>query len=269
MLLSNVEYIALRLARRFLFRDEFLLRFGRLIPHYRVNRNQADPRPLVADYSRHLADRGFSAAGRRILEVGTGATDSTGYEFAAQFQPAEMLMLEPFVAFAADEDQRLLESIATRHGLAAPRLKSSVRHLHRFSDIPDRSVDLIVSSSVLEHVGDPPALFRECGRVLRPGGAMLHLVDYRDHFFKYPYHFLQFSQRTWNRWLNPGDLPRWRVYDHLQALTAAGFQPTLLRADRDDAAFARIAPHLSADFQANDPLLPVSYAVIWAGRPAA
>ena len=35
---------------------------------------------------------------------------------------------------------------------------------------------------------------------------MLHVVDYRDHFFKYPLHFLQFSQNTWRRFLNPGRL---------------------------------------------------------------
>jgi len=48
MLSSNLEYIPMRLARKFLFRDAFLLRFGRLVPHYRVNFNQTDPRPLAS-----------------------------------------------------------------------------------------------------------------------------------------------------------------------------------------------------------------------------
>jgi SAM-dependent methyltransferase len=38
---------------------------------------------------------------------------------------------------------------------------------------PDRSFDLIVSNDVLEHIPDPEGAFRECSRVLKPGGSML------------------------------------------------------------------------------------------------
>ncbi|MBI4229233.1 MAG: class I SAM-dependent methyltransferase [Planctomycetes bacterium] len=37
----------------------------------------------------------------------------------------------------------------------------------------DGSVDVILCSSVIEHVTDPAALARECARVLRPGGTLL------------------------------------------------------------------------------------------------
>jgi len=41
------------------------------------------------------------------------------------------------------------------------------------------SLDLIVSSDVLEHVPDPDAAFRECYRVLKPGGFHLFTVPFR------------------------------------------------------------------------------------------
>jgi SAM-dependent methyltransferase len=41
---------------------------------------------------------------------------------------------------------------------------------------PDNSLDLIVSSDVLEHVPDAAAAFRESFRVLRPGGAHVFTV---------------------------------------------------------------------------------------------
>jgi SAM-dependent methyltransferase len=41
------------------------------------------------------------------------------------------------------------------------------------------SLDLIVSSDVLEHVPDPDAAFRECYRVLKPGGFHLFTVPSR------------------------------------------------------------------------------------------
>ena len=42
------------------------------------------------------------------------------------------------------------------------------------------SLDLIVSSDVLEHVPDPHAAFCECHRVLKPGGFHLFTVPVRD-----------------------------------------------------------------------------------------
>ena len=49
--------------------------------------------------------------------------------------------------------------------------------------LPDESVDLVVSKSVMEHVGADAvgALAADMRRVLRPGGGMVHLIDLRDH----------------------------------------------------------------------------------------
>lgn len=41
---------------------------------------------------------------------------------------------------------------------------------------PDGSFDVAFSSNVLEHVTDLPGLFAEINRVLRPGGAMVHVM---------------------------------------------------------------------------------------------
>ena len=39
--------------------------------------------------------------------------------------------------------------------------------------VPDSSVDAVLSTQVLEHVGDPATYLAECARVLRPGGRIL------------------------------------------------------------------------------------------------
>lgn len=39
--------------------------------------------------------------------------------------------------------------------------------------LPDDSVDLVLSTQVLEHTDDPQAYVEECARVLKPGGRML------------------------------------------------------------------------------------------------
>lgn len=40
-------------------------------------------------------------------------------------------------------------------------------------DLPEGSIDLVVSTQVLEHVPDPDAYLRESRRLLRPGGQLL------------------------------------------------------------------------------------------------
>src|SRR5688572_2795878 len=42
--------------------------------------------------------------------------------------------------------------------------------------LPDGSVDLVMSRSVMEHVEDPPAVYREIHRILRPGGHFVFLT---------------------------------------------------------------------------------------------
>jgi len=64
--------------------------------------------------------------------------------------------------------------------------------------IPDRSVDLIWSQAVLEHVrkGELAETARELRRVLRDDGIMSHQVDFKDHLGG-RLNSLRFSERVW------------------------------------------------------------------------
>ena len=95
---------------------------------------------------------------------------------------------------------------------------------------------------------------------------MLHIADYSDHFFKYPYHFLQFSKKTWNRYLNPGDLPGWRLGDHLVILQELGLEVSILEEQSDAAAFARIRPYISSDYDPEDLHIATTQAVLAIAR---
>lgn len=267
MPLPNLEYVALRLIRRFLFREALLLRFGHWFPYYRVNHNQLDA--TIADrYLALLAQMERPTEQATVLEIGAGSTNSTAYALAARTSVGRIFAHEPYVKLLLDLDSRLLAQSASNSARSVAEVRQVVRRLTDTSEIPAQSVDLILSHSVLEHVSDPEALFTELERLLKPGGAMLHIVDYRDHFFKYPYHFLQFSRWTWNHLLNPGDLPRWRLSDHLTMLRRAGFTSTVLESTQDDEAFNLIKSHLSRDFDPADPHLPVQTATIFVVRDA-
>lgn len=248
MLLSNLEYVPLRLVRRFLFTERFLARLGRFLPYYRTNQGQMSPAPIVDAYEAFLARKGLSLDGRRVLEIGCGVANGTGYEMAGRFG-ARWTGLEPYAAFDAELDARIREDVASRH--PAPWSGSAVRTAS-FDPLPDASFDLILSNSVLEHVFELAGLLRECSRVLAPGGAMLHRVDYRDHFFKYPFHFLQFSEKTWRRLVGPGDLTRRRLPEHLALFAEATFTAEALEITRDPEAFDRMRKHLHPAFRRFD-----------------
>ena len=67
-----------------------------------------------------------------------------------------------------------------RRAEAADKAKSLqwIRLPPRWRELPfrDSAFDVIVASSVLEYVDEPAAVFRECARVLRPGGTVLCTV---------------------------------------------------------------------------------------------
>lgn len=255
--LERTEYVVLRLIRRFVVNERTARRFAHWLPYYTPSVNEAEPALIVNAYARALGARNQHLRGKRVLEVGSGRTNVVAYGLAAT-GAADVTALEPYVPFDAQRDHRLRSSDPA---LSAVDWKA-VRRVTRFSDIPDASIDVLVSNSVLEHVLGLRQFFSDCRRVLAPGGSMLHLVDYRDHFFKYPYAFLTFSDKTWSRWLDPGDLPRWRLADHLAECDVAGFKTEVLSSDSNQDAFASIKPRLAGRFASAQPGVEITTATL-------
>jgi hypothetical protein len=90
-----------------------------------------------------------------------------------------------------------------------------------------------------------------------PGGQHFHFVDLRDHFFRYPFEMLCYSEQVWRSFLNPGsNLNRLRVWDY-ERLFSSRFQQVSVKVRSSDlpafrATRARIRPEfLSADDERN------------------
>jgi SAM-dependent methyltransferase len=250
---ADLPYLTLRFIRRTCFPTAIPRAISALLPGFRSNCGTHSSASVVNLYDQYLAPKLGAAwpSGRKVLEVGIGATNSSCYELAARGADLAVAF-EPFVPLDAPRDAALLAECAQRHHLGADAASGKVQRLTKLADVPDGSIDLVLSNSVLEHVGDIDALARELRRVLAPGGAMLHLVDYRDHFFKYPYHHLLWSDAVWDRWLNPGDLPRWRIRDHIDAFQRQGLRSEIVRASPVAAEFAKVRSRIHPRFAGYD-----------------
>ncbi|WP_158982627.1 methyltransferase domain-containing protein [Lysobacter panacisoli] len=246
----------MRLVRRFVFNERTANRLSRWLPYYRSSVNESAPGNIVASYVDALAQAGHGLNGLRVAEIGAGRTNAVAYGLAAA-GASSVVAMEPFAPYDRELDHALMHRFDVAESTAA-----RVARATGFDEIPDGSVDLLLSNSVLEHVTDLGTFFRDCRRVLSPDGVMLHQIDYRDHFFKYPYAFLTFRDDTWRRWLDPGDLPRWRLDDHLGALSAAGFDTSIVRSESLAQDFARVQDRLTERFAAMGERAAVSSAVL-------
>jgi SAM-dependent methyltransferase len=265
----ELPYIVFRVIRHFLPTAVFRS-LTKALPWMQRSVGETSGERLANWYHRFFAAASppISVAGARLLELGTGATNAACYEFVGN-QALFCHSYEPFIALDRKIDSVLLSDCSRRHGLPPDFIRARTSRVSSLETLEPDSVDLILSNSVLEHVIDLAALNRQLVRILRPGGWMIHIVDYRDHFSAYPYHHLIWSRRTWDRWFNPGDLPRWRITDHVQAFENLGLKVQIIVARSYPEAFDEIRDRVHPEFTGYpEDQLSVAWGVIQVQKPS-
>ena len=110
----------------------------------------------------------------------------------------------------------------------------------RDTGLASDSIDFVSSTDTCEHIPEPDLarIFRECGRLLRPGGAFSCRIDLQDHYAYFDpsvsrYNFLRFSERAWRLVNSPLHYQnRLRSPDYLRLVRAAGFELVAERPSR-------------------------------------
>ena len=100
----------------------------------------------------------------------------------------------------------------------------------RATGLPTGSIDFVSSTDTCEHIpeGDLADIFRECHRLLRPGGAFSCRIDLQDHYAYFDpglsrYNFLRFSDRAWGLVNSPLHFQnRLRATDYLRLVEESG-----------------------------------------------
>ncbi len=205
----NLIYIVARLVRHFLPEGvtRALLRNNVLIKPGLETRVPAE---AAARYQQVLAQFGKTLLGKHILVFGYGGRYAIGVELLRL--GAEQVTLTDL--FAPPDDRRndhLLpgfeEYLERKEGKVIPKgdrlvlVHGDIKEISRTSSGP--MYDTIVSASVFEHLSDVEDITSALNHLLKPNGCFIAFIDFRDHFFKYPFEMLTFPESTWKHWLNP------------------------------------------------------------------
>lgn len=253
-----------------------------------------------------LNQLGMRVQGRDLLEIGTGwlpvfplcfalagARRCITFDLNRHLNPAvvpgalrELERHLAAIAQACGDDeaavrQRWQRLVAAGDGVAI--LQAAGIEYHAPADatvtgLPDGSVALVFSNSVLEHVTEQvlAPLMRESCRILQRDGLSLHSVNCGDHYAYFDraitqIHYLRYSENEWRKWNN--DLlyqNRLRPVDFVDAARRSGMDVLLdLHVPRPElmARFEQIP--IAPEFRRYTPEQLCCTSVTFAARPSA
>lgn len=159
----------------------------------------------------HLAGCGLQTLeAKTVLEIGPGNALLTAL-FARALGASHSWLID--AANLAEQDPRTFASAAgflRAEGLNPPAISSNesissqLRYtyltggLDSLRNVPSASIDFLFSQAVMEHIrlAEFDDVAREMQRVLKPGGAASHWIDFRDHL-QYALNNLRFSEKIW------------------------------------------------------------------------
>ena len=251
----NLPYLIPRLVRHFL--PEKLAR-ALLLRNIIIHPGLETDNPLAAvkRYADVLSRRGLSFQGKRVLVFGYGGRFDIGVGLLKE-GAGHVILCDKYAPpdeahnrqlFAADEKYFLLENKGLR-----PRpewmtlLEADIREVQVPAEL--EPVDLVISSSVYEHLDDVEGITRALAGLTNPDGIQIHFVDLRDHFFKYPFEMLRFSEKAWQTWLNPStNHNRYRLWEYRNAFKACFEQVEIEVVTREEEAFRKVLPRIRPEF---------------------
>jgi hypothetical protein len=214
----NIRYLFPRLARHFMPEGiaRFLLKRRWII---RPGLESSDPLAAVDQYIKGLAQHGKSIKDQQVLVFGYGGRFAVGVELLRQ-GASHVVLCDHFVLFDQERNLELLpkydDYLHQVNGEVIPRpkhltlLHGDIRDAKLQAEIP--AVDLVLTTSVYEHLDDVDGITSALAKLTAAQGAHLHFVDLRDHYFKYPFEMLAYSELIWKNFLNPtSNLNRYRV----------------------------------------------------------
>ena len=251
----NLPYLLPRLARHFL--PEKLVRFL-LLRNWviRPGIETSNPSAAVKRYADVLSSRGSSFWGKRVLVLGYGGRFDVGFSLLKE-GASHVILCDKYAPPDEPHNLRLFSGeakyfVVEKSGLRPRKewmtlLQTDIRDIQAKSEI--EAVDIVLSSSVYEHLDDVEGITSALANLTKPDGLQIHYIDLRDHFFKYPFEMLRFSESTWRNWLNPSsNHNRYRLWNYRNAFEACFREVEIEILTYEEEAFRRLRPYIQPEF---------------------
>lgn len=111
---------------------------------------------------------GLVAGDRAILEV------LSLYSYSKRLNDLSILVAEPFSALSLQIRGRFPRAIASGYMPQSPGSLFPIKHIDlQIIDLPDDSMDVLITREVFEHLTDYPAALADAARILKSGGMYL------------------------------------------------------------------------------------------------
>lgn len=251
----NLRYLIPRVVRHFL--PEKVVRFlllRNIIIQAGLETN--NPVAAVQRYTNILAERGLSLQAKRVMVFGYGGRFDIGLGLL-KAGAGHVVLCDKYALPDEDHNRRTFLQEEKYFVLENDRLRPRREWMTLLpADIRDEAVirstepfDLIISNSVYEHLDDVEGTTQALARLTKPDGLHIHYVDLRDHYFKYPFEMLRFSERTWRSWLNPSsNHNRYRIWHYRKAFESCFKNVQIDVLAREEEAFRKLLPHIRTEF---------------------
>ncbi|HUE99646.1 MAG TPA: hypothetical protein VMN99_10355 [Anaerolineales bacterium] len=255
----NLPYLIPRVIRHFLPEKlvrTLLLRNIIIQPGLETN----NPFAAIQRYADVLSKHGLSFQGQRVLVFGYGGRFDIGFGILKE-GAAHVILCDKYAPSDKTHNYRMFSTeekyFAVENQGLRPRaewmtlLEADIRDVQDSGTI--EPVDIVISSSVYEHLDEVEGITCALAGLTKPDGIHIHYVDLRDHFFKYPFEMLRFSESTWRRWLNPSSHHnRYRLWDYRSAFEACFEHVEIEVLSREEEAFRKVLPRLRPEFVSGD-----------------
>lgn len=255
----NIRYLVLRFLRHFMPEGlaRFLLKRRWLI---QPGLESSDPFSAVERYVEILSLNGVTIQGKRVLVFGYGGRFAVGVDLLRR-GAAHIVLCDHFVLLDHERNRELLSVYGTYLKLEQDKVRPQsefITLLH--GDIREdqiqrqiEQVDIVLSTSVYEHLGDVAGVTKALAKLTVPQGVHLHFVDLRDHYFKYPFEMLKYSENMWRNFLNPtSNLNRFRVNDYQRVFDASFQQANITVLERLMDEFNNVKGEIRSEFKTGE-----------------
>ena len=251
----KLKYLIPRLARHFLPEKlvRFLLLRGWII---RPGIETQSPEEAAERTRLDLEEAGVDLHGKSIMIFGYGGRFAFGVALL-KLGAAHVILCDKFAPPDDTRNRNLLQTyreyLQEEQGRVTTRpawitlIEDDIRSVAERSELSP--VDIIISSSVYEHLDEVDSITASLASITKPEGVHLHYVDLRDHYFKYPFEMLCYSAKVWYGWLNPSSHHnRFRVWDYQRVFEKYFDAVELTAVERDEAAFEATRPRIQPEF---------------------